>query len=156
MHNYDSDNILLCPSVPYTSKDGITYRLSGIWYGTTPEPPLPPCLGPNNGMTGINDHNPERITHADMTFALMEGSYNTSWENGWDGNYAKQWDTEQIRVNTRHGGTNVVFVDGHVEFLNHDYRPEFVGRQTMPRYDQSDCPDYFYGFSNTTVYRARW
>ncbi len=148
--NYPPGHVLLCPTVPYTGPAGITYRLSGVWYGTNP--------GCNGWMTGVNGHNVEGVEKPSQTFLLMEGSYNSSWENGYDGTYAihSSWDIMQAKVNNRHGGNNVVFCDGHVEFLTKDWRPEYEGIQPMPLSNSPDCPPYFYGFKNATNYPKNW
>jgi prepilin-type processing-associated H-X9-DG protein len=150
VHNYKPGHVLVCPSVTFTT-DGISYRLSGIWYGVSP-----PCIKPGNYMTGINGHTANRITRPEQTFALMEGSYATSWENGWDGTYTTNWNVTQSKVNVKHRGNNVLFCDGHVQFLTFDYRADLPGLQPMPIANRPDCPPYFYGFRNGTNYPERW
>ena len=142
LHNYPPGHVLRCPNDTNPNfSDGLWYRMSGVFYGPYGPPAPPGCC-----MSGINGHNPRIITRPSLSFMLMEGSYGTNWENGYDGNfpYHPAWDPLQLKVGAQHNGNNVIFCDGHVEFWNRDWRPSIAGLQPMPPYDHCDVPPYFY------------
>jgi len=149
LHNYPPGHILHCPSDPTRTDPGaMTYRLSGVAYGSGWDA----CW-----MSGLNGHTVEEIAQPAQSFMLMEGSYGSSWENGWDGNYAWTWDVTQSRAGTVHGGTNITFSDGHLQFWTKDWRPDLDGLQTFPTYRRQDgCPSYFYGCNGGARYVEYW
>jgi prepilin-type N-terminal cleavage/methylation domain-containing protein/prepilin-type processing-associated H-X9-DG protein len=149
LHNYPPGHILHCPSdLTRTQPSAMTYRLSGIGYGTGWE---------DGKMSGVNGHTIEDIAETSLTFLLMEGSYGSSWENGWDANYAYTWDVSQTKAGTQHGGNNIIFCDGHVEFWTKDWRPDLAGLQPFPTYRRQDgCPSYFYGCNGGGRYVEHW
>lgn len=150
LHNYPPNHILKCPSDPTrTTPSGITYRMSGVAYGNET----------SHVMSGVNGHTVESIAMPSQTFILMEGSYGSSWDNGWDGNHPTHpsWDPLQLKVGVFHGSSNITFSDGHVARLTVDYRPDLEGLQPFPTYRKSDgCPSYFYGHNGSGRYVEYW
>ena len=153
IHNYPPGHVFRCPlDTDPNFSAGLWYRLSGVWYG--PYAGFPGCC-----MSGINGHRVTEITRQSQSFMLMEGSYGTSWENGWDANYAEAWDLFQTKAGSAHGGNNILYCDGHNEFWTHDFRTDLAGLQPFPSYMHCECPDYFYacnGGPGPGAYMARW
>ena len=170
--NYPAEHILHCPTDPVATaspaelaspgrywKAGIgssadfnqtmTYRLSGDVKGSAP----------NEWYVGIVGHKTDSVTRASLTFMLME-SYGSTWLNAFQGLHPSLYDIAQYGpngyVHVDHGGSNVMFCDGHVEFLKEDWRSGYDGLQAMPPSDDPDCPPYFYGFTGATTYPEHW
>jgi len=170
--DYPADHFLHCPDDPLQSaspseftspgrfwKSGIaspadfhmtmTYRLSGDVKGAAP----------NEWYVGLVGHSVSQVTCPATTFLLME-SHGSTWLNCYQGLHSSLYDLPQAGpngyVHTGHGGTNVMFCAGHVEFLTEDWQAGFDGLQAMPPSDDPDCPPYFYGFSGATTYPKHW